>query len=248
MGQIINTYKCNFRCDHCMFSCGPHKKDMISNHIVDRFIEKYNYGFINYCGGETFLHPDAVFQLENISYRVDTLRIVTNGSLMLTSKGNRRKWWDEFINRNLYNISGNCDFIICLSKDIYHDEEWFNRSNNWKDIHYELIDLSYEFRFTYEEDNRENISRQIYPLGRAVTTGCYDHDGRCMCDFEEFNEDKSYLFSDLTVDPKGNLFLCCNAIGYLGTVFDSEDTIYDNYHKLIKKKGIPKSCLNCNIK
>lgn len=240
--QVINTYKCNIECDHCLFSCGPKRKGIISDYHFEKFIEQYNDFDLNYCGGETFLHPSFDYQLRHASLHCENIRIVTNGLLLITPSGNISNRFKKFIKTLEYmKYNSGCDNItVMVSDDAFHQWEAEKNDRNLSKV-IQLIHAYIEEEFfgeiNIEKDNREQMLNKVMPLGRAVEIGCYDYEGSCFIEGEE------ELYNP-TIDPFGNIYGCCNAGFYLGNIDkNSPDEIREIYQRY-KPKG---SCLTCRM-
>lgn len=156
--QVVNTYQCNFKCGHCLFSCSPKRKEILHNYTLMRFMEKArSYSdYINYTGGEIFLNPEWEWQIEYLSHYAEQFRIVTNGSRFYTRDGKRTGLLNKFLGL-LGRISYNCDSVaVCISDDTWHLHEYSDKNL------YPLDDVIYRFKqdlpesVIYEKDNRWN--------------------------------------------------------------------------------------------
>lgn len=235
--QIINTYKCNFRCDHCCFSCGPNKKGYLPFSTLDEFLDKFGGDeFINYCGGETFLHPEWDKQLDLLSYHTGSIRVVTNGTRFITKKKNTTACLDKFLNVVVENFDVN--FQLQISNDEFHRDEFYKmfgyQLKEAIDIIKWRIEDNYIQNLVLQEDYRDRQIRQFVPLGRAKENGVYDYDGCCALE-----EDGSGI--ELSLDPFGRIYSCCNMRGYLGTVDTPKSIIKDRMNKIVGQE----SCLSC---
>ncbi len=239
--QIVNTLKCNFKCSHCCFSCHSRRKDKVSfsdfETFMDKFVAPYS-NFVNFCGGEIFLHPEWRKQLQYIGYKNVNLRIVTNGSLFFTKNKNLTK-----VGKDFFDILQNCfsykvSVSICVSDDTYHQnflrEKCLLTSKEVSNmLQWELENLCL-CNVTIEEDGRMNSANKVMPLGRAKKTGVYDHKGRC-----NFEPD---LF-DITLGPDGYIYACYNLKGMIGTPFNSVELIEENLSKIKTQKN----CFECKL-
>ena len=90
--QIINTYRCNFKCEHCLWSCGPSNRGYMDKTTYLECHKVFGDSVVNLLGGEPFLHPDIMWQIEFASWRnLENFRIPTNGSWILTPEGKPSK-------------------------------------------------------------------------------------------------------------------------------------------------------------
>lgn len=237
MPQIVTTYKCNFTCTHCLFSCGPRRKEMISRENFDAFIkvvENDGSGYVNLCGGEIFLHPDWERHVQILTWTCATLRIVTNGSLFFTPKGNPTKVLRRFMEL-LRDRGGACEVIVLISNDRYHWAEYVARNL------YPLEKVIRRFQdfmeenfveITYEKDRRNNYTNSIMALGRAKVTQVYDYEGTCMVEKEYY---------DPNMGPDGNYYACCNMKKIVGRYYSSQRDCENNLHGF----RTPPSCMRC---
>lgn len=232
MMQIVNTFKCNFKCEHCMFECTPSKKEMLSMGHFYEFVDKYaeDESYVNLCGGELFLHPDWYQQLKHLLLVCENVRIVTNGSLFFTRSGRQTKLYKQFL--ELCESFGFGKLVICISFDIYHRAE-YDRLNLYplKEVIRRVRWETEDYGVTFENDRREDRLKQIAPFGRAKKNQLWDYDPEC-------NMGESF---EATVGPTGDMFACCNLKIKLGNVFDTPEDIEAKY-SLVRP---PKSCLHC---
>ena len=70
---------------------------MIDSNLVDYFLDKFRPDSVNLVGGEIFFHPDWKKHIWACSRYSEYLRIVTNGSLFMTPKGNETKVFKDFL-------------------------------------------------------------------------------------------------------------------------------------------------------
>lgn len=241
--QIINTYKCNFQCAHCLFNCGPKRRGYLSNYDLEKFMEMGCDDFVNYCGGETFLHPDWKEQLRIIAiHKPSIIRIVTNGYKFLTKNRDTSKTFNDFVDIVYYLNAMNIQVQLCISNDIYHRKQFsMKRSYRLEElisiVKLELGDKFDNESLVFEMDNRDNMTNKFQPLGRAKRFGLYDNDGSCMID-EGFEGEP---IIEQTLDPYGRIYACCNAAGYVGTVNTPKEILLERISKIKPQE----SCLKC---
>ena len=191
MPQIVNTWKCNFKCEHCLWSCSPTRKGMVSRSDIIEFVReiaKYNDEFINLLGGETFMHPDIVWQVEYLTGVFGSVRIVTNGTMLFKPIG------EDF----LEHFMGNDKLYIMVSDDPFHKRYWPKgftaQKAKW------LIE-SYDIRT--EEDNRCNMREPYQYIGRAKKNNIGDPDmDNVTCWDDDIRIDPCLL-------PNGDISACC---------------------------------------
>lgn len=232
MIQITNTYRCNFSCEHCLFSCSPRRKEMIDSNLVDYFLDKFRPDSVNLVGGEIFFHPDWKNHIWACSRYSEYLRIVTNGSLFMTPKGNETKVFKDFCDI-LWEVSQNLDSVeVLVSNDRFHASEYFKRGwGNFEQARNMLIDKVWADNISFPKDHRLDT----VALGRACKTGVYTDEGHCMIDSDYF---------EMNLAPDGNIYACCNNVGFLGNVWDSYEVLEERFQKMTKQK----SCLKCQYR
>lgn len=241
--QIINTYRCNFKCNHCLFSCSPNRKGYLDTYALVQFLDKFNprYDFVNYCGGETFMHPSWDTQLVAISnYQPDYIRIVTNGTKFITRNGNKTKTFEKFIETAGGILETGVGITIQISYDDYHRYEFgkmfpFSLKEAIDNIHFWISDSLYEIDI--EKDGRDKMINSYINIGRASKTGAYNYDGDCLLELDE----DQLAGIDLTLDPYNRIYTCCSRAGYIGTVETSIERL-QRRQNLIKPQ---KSCAGC---
>lgn len=246
--QIVTTNKCNFTCDHCLYSCSPRKKDMLSDYALRVFLDNNQVDEeINICGGEIFLNPEWKEHLHTCACYASEMRIVTNGSLFYTKKGNKTKTLREFL-EVLENIaSRGVRVSVCISNDTFHQEQYYKKGllplgTVIKYFRWDLNDLDSDYLY-YEEDTRARYGNKIFPLGRAITKGVYTCKPNCTIDDDEI---KNGNIQELTLMPDYKVYACCNGFGYIGEGDDSNETLMENLTKLHWPEK--RSCLHCGLK
>jgi hypothetical protein len=86
-GGLVTGYRCNSRCRHCLYACGPHRKDGAPEDpaklegILDQLVEKAPHARFHIGGGEPFLDTGLLQQaVEGLADRGLALEYVeTNG-------------------------------------------------------------------------------------------------------------------------------------------------------------------------
>lgn len=242
--QIINTYKCNLQCKHCLFSCRNNRQGYLDNYILRKFLEKeiaQNDYFINYCGGEIFLHPGWEEQLSMLACAGFTeIRLVSNGFKLYSKKRDMSPTMERLI--NIVSKFPNTQFTLMISDDRYHREELQKRGADLDDI---ILSVENAIEFCdsniyLERDFREKKINMVMPLGRALKNKIYDNDGICLLDLN--NDDQ--IIAEITLDPYGRIYACSNARGYIGTVDTPDDVLTERLSKIKPQK----SCLQCIYK
>lgn len=240
MMQVTNTCKCNYKCGHCLWSCGPHKKGYLSTEILKIALAECDSEFVNYCGGETFLHPEWEEQLREIAIHAYGIRIVTNGSKFFTKSGNMTTTLRRFLYDFMpYASAKGCEVSILISDDWWHDDQadelgFMFGSEISKKLEYECDGMYYNLRI--EKDRRTKMDYKISPFGRALKTNCYDNDGVCS-----INE----IGGEWNLSPEGHVFGCCNNVAYCGTIgVDSNSDIW----RRLEKVEVQDNCRTCKYR
>lgn len=216
MLSIINTWKCNFQCAHCLYSCSSKRTGYVSKYDITQFVKLFgSYDLeVNLVGGEPFLHPHIYWQIEYLSWIFCNVRIATNGSwLMINSKVNKFE--------NFMSSIDSSKITIMISHDIYHDAMY----NGYSYEQISRILHNIDSYFNIENDKRMNRNNQFILLGRAKKNqiGDYDKDRTCK-------EDGIHGISLL---PDGSISLCCNARMIIGSVRNSYDELKSIANKTV---------------
>lgn len=70
--NLILTYRCNFRCSHCLANCSPERTETMTDERARRYIDAAAQGhcsrMIGYTGGEPFLYYDRMLLLMKYTY------------------------------------------------------------------------------------------------------------------------------------------------------------------------------------
>lgn len=68
---IFLSWKCNYSCDHCGFSCSPHRSEKMSLEKAEKYIleasKQAGIKMIAYSGGEPFLYYDEILSLMRLA-------------------------------------------------------------------------------------------------------------------------------------------------------------------------------------
>jgi MoaA/NifB/PqqE/SkfB family radical SAM enzyme len=202
---------------------------MVSRSDIIEFVRKvtkYDDEYINLLGGEPFLHPDIIWQVEYLTGIYNQVRIVTNGTMLFKPIG--KAFLERFI--------GNDRIYICVSDDSFHEQFWKGTFTAEKTRR--LIE-SYDIRT--EKDNRRQRVNQYYHIGRAVKNGIGDPDDPYIyCHDEEFRFEPCLL-------PNGNIASCCYAKCVVGQAgHDSIKSMEERFLKHMRKKvGSKIRCRTC---
>lgn len=183
LGFMI-TSKCNFDCDHCMFSCTMNGKNM-NDEVLEKcqeFKEYFNINEISIFGGEPFLNIDFFIHAMKYLYNDsnDNLFISTNGSFIKNQEQTEKliKW----INNQpgfLKNFSGYN--YIRISNTIYH------------------------------LNNRSKIRLSDDMIKNLTNNSEYITEDECICEFDENNDDQececgSYEYYSLNFNDRNKIF------------------------------------------
>lgn len=188
------TEKCNHHCAHCCYSCtmeGKHATKEVWQQMI-RFASEYNNEFISIGGGEPTLHPDF---FEILEWSLDDFRYVWMASNGSQTKIMRRlhdimqgedydecdclerhgeEMYEEYgclchekYDTDTIHMRHDDQLSVALSQDIFHDEINQQIVDLWKNMKYEIRNVS---------DSHDGVAAQ----GRAKETGSgwSDH---CVC-------------------------------------------------------------------
>ncbi|HEC79078.1 MAG TPA: radical SAM protein [candidate division WOR-3 bacterium] len=103
--EILLTYKCNLKCNHCLYGTIPGEgNEMLTEEILNiaAQMEKEKIFFVAFSGGEPTLHKDFFVLLEEFSRRKIEIGLSTNGILLNQIKFIKRL---ERFNIKSFNIS-----------------------------------------------------------------------------------------------------------------------------------------------
>lgn len=241
MFQIINTLRCNFKCDHCMFACTRKGEDM-SYETFGRALQFGSYGgdeFLNFLGGEPFLHKEVFDQIERISWFFSgvNLRIVTNGSWVLSKNGNPSRKFYQFY--DLMEQTGLAERTSMLVSDDWWHDEFLTHSVR------DIKNVLRRTGVTLEDDNRK-INNYVIPLGRAVKTGVGSWKNR------RTDQAECVEIFDPSIMPNGDITACCNSQGVIGNLYDYYnvkdvfESCEEKWRKIYYEKNVCQGdCLTC---
>lgn len=205
--MIINlkmhfTNKCNYNCEHCMFSCN----NMIvenTNKIFDmakeikEFLKGYNYRLDLY-GGESFLDITLIKEYINNLVNKNCIRfgIPTNGYFLNNSKL-LEQINDLFINKT--NTREKSKIIISTSE--YHEKQW---NDNIREVVNNIEKIKqYENLYKLIEIQNTFTTQRILPFGRAKEKNLKCVNPKIQCDLFEDNDDL-----EISINPNGDISFC----------------------------------------
>jgi hypothetical protein len=223
------TTKCNFRCGHCCFECGPKRKDRMTPEIAGQTANllKSNVAWLNVMGGEITLIPHYEELLSTV--QVAPMRIVTNG------------WWvknqvarDKFVSvvRQL-NKAG--QIHIGISRDRQHPAGVGDAAFSWLSSQITFDD---DWGFTQTKDIDEE-NKSIAPVGRAYLNELGDDMLRMFsayCQAHEHNK-------SLTILENGTVTYCPFGAWPIGQVTDTYEALMKRRDHCAKQ-WIP-NCVTC---
>lgn len=226
LGLMI-TERCDFQCEHCMYSCTGKGLEMTDEVIeaVNRLISRVSFGSVVVFGGEPFLnveHFDKVFRavyLDDIAFFVST-----NGTFLTDDR--RRNYVFDLIQK----LRSNTGYSTALriSNTIYH--------SNWRSDKQDAAlkqlqrvlsnpgDFYEEYDVDFEEENPfatgnasgeplvyvdEQYPRaEFNPSGRALENGLW---GCRKCDCALTYSTFASILDELmlVVKPSGDVMICC---------------------------------------
>lgn len=237
--MIINTLKCNFKCDHCLVSSGNWHREYMTRQVFTDAIEMFDDGLIRIIGGEPTLHPDFIWQLQYALWQdVEQVSFATNGSTILTKSGNYTKFY-----RRLEELSNEISFenlYINVSNDYFH-QEYFE--GNIKDV---VSLLRGGLRDVGGVNLYRENSQYVLPIGRAKKFDLGNLMGQDNFHAECYEED----FFEPTILPNGDVAFCCNVRQILGNIkINTEGEIRERAmelnEKMIQRDVRKKDCGNC---
>ena len=222
MLSIINTWKCNFKCGHCLFSCSPKRTGFLNRYdLIDYCAMMGRYDdldYVNLCGGEAFLHPDLIWQVDYLIGAGCNVRIPTNGVLLYKKAG------EEF----LEHFYGQERITLMISNDPYHAEFW----PRWFSVDKaERMVSSYDISI---EKDRRNYNNYYCHMGRAKKHGLGDPDdtkGRTCIDRDSY---QTYHRFEPTLLPDGKIASCCSARLIVGDAQSDYNTMQERFKQYMK--------------
>lgn len=248
--MIINlsvhfTNKCNYKCEHCMFSCDNNVREDRNEVLnlakeIKNFLNGYTYR-LNLYGGESFL--DILLIKEYINKLIDDnciyFGIPTNG-YFLDNEKLLVQIDSLFEGKNTKEKSK-----IIISTSEYHQKQWsegvknvvdnIHLLNKYKNI-YNLIEIQNTF-----------MTQGLIPYGRAKELNLKCIDRRVRCDLFEYDADHL----EICINQNGDVSFC--DFGYtIGNIRNlSIEKIIDIKNKSYNKnknkifKNISNVCEKC---
>lgn len=191
------TTKCNMRCDHCCYSCGPKGEHMNMNTFYQavQYIGDWDE-CISIGGGEPTVHPNFFQILSHCISIFDYVWMATNGK-----KKRSMKRLAKIIDGEDEEIYQEGKLHVDLSLDYFHEpidydiESYWLRRSTTRDSGYGIRDVT---------TSHYGVIKQ----GRAERTQNWATEGECVC-------------SDLIIKPNGQIKICgCNSSPIIGDVWN----------------------------
>lgn len=240
MLTVINTKKCNYECKHCCIEASPHFKEMLSDQDYMDAIKTFATENVHIVGGEPFLHPRIIWQIEFATWAVDRVSIVTNGSWILTRQGTPSKKFLAFEEAMLGVDTSK--IVISLSNDYWHQE--FHSYMNIEAAESLLRSTGVEVTDNYKDPHN---MRGVLPIGRAVTEEVYQKNAHS----DRWDTAQCSEGFQPTVVPNGDIAICCNGRQTIGHVRYGYDQAYwEEQYKIIKQPegtSCLHACPGCKI-
>lgn len=177
------TTRCNMRCAHCCYSCGPGKGKHIDYHdAIDaiNFISSQGEKSISIGGGEPTLHPSFFDILKRALYAFDYVWLASNGSkrksMMRLASLMLNEYDEECPNDEEPIMLSHSDQLgVDLSTDHFHDRSMVHDSV-WDLWHRHGRNHKYGFGLRNVTQSMDGVAAQ----GRAKKTnsGWGEH---CVC-------------------------------------------------------------------
>lgn len=251
--QIINTFKCNYLCKHCLYASSPRHKEFMTRDTFITAVDMFCADLVHIIGGEPFLHPDIIWQMDTVTRQFNsTLSIVTNGSWVENTNGRLFahlypdidynddsvydcsveklgiELWSELVDQK--------GMFINVSKDNFHSE--FNTTS--------IDEIIRRVKLYFRNVGEYKNNGFILPMGRAkknnlgsLYNGLGQYVGNnpadCMENFEP------------TILPNGDVAICCNARQIIGNVHSgmTMDDFQEIYEKTIKSFPTERKVSDC---
>jgi len=224
MIQLILTRKCNFRCAHCMWSCGSEGEHMPEEVFVKSLPYMHRAKAVNVVGGEPSLHPLYRTFMQMIASAVKQMRFVTNGSRI-----NKSGDIDDAI-ITFSETLGFDNFLVRISNDIWHrkfiSEGAIERAGRL--LRRKGVNVVWS-----RMDNAV-----VYPLGRALHHKTYisQRDNNILHAPAECTKKPYDVWDNLSIDVNGDVSICPHHQSICGNImFDSIGQVVRNAERIMKQ-------------
>lgn len=199
------TTKCDCKCAHCCFECGPNRSDIMPVEVVKQIKGCFSghVTWLNVMGGELTLLPDYPDLLNELTFA--PMRIVTNGTWV-----NKEEEKKRFLSTIRELSQGDHHVLVSISRDKLHPKGVGEKAYEWL----KSKKTSKDFWFTSATQDLKEEERAIAPVGRAhfnlLGDGFFRMFGaRCRCNENEKSmavlEDGSVTYCQFGAWPMGHL-------------------------------------------
>jgi organic radical activating enzyme len=211
--HLLQTYKCNFECDHCFVYSRPEAKGVMKisdiRQILNEAKQVGNISEICFEGGEPFLYYQTMLWGLQVAKDLGFKRSIVTNSYWATSVEDAKEWLTPIAEIGIHDLA--------ISDDAYHYGE--NEENLTKYAYEAAKDLDIPVgKITIEEPKR-NLD-QIEWKGKPVVGGKVQYKGRAVEKLTEgmltkpWTEFDKCLDEDFTnqgrvhIDPFGYVHVC----------------------------------------
>lgn len=197
------TDKCNYKCDHCMFSCSNdvyEDRNKIFNLAkeIKYFLRGYDYR-LNLSGGESFLDIELIEQYINnlINENCICFGIPTNGYFL-----DNNKILKQIDNLFIGKINTKEKSKIIISTSEHHQKQWNKDIKNIiNNIH---LLKQYKNLYNLLEIQNTFTTQAVLPYGRARKLKLKCINKQVRCDLFEYNP--NYL--EISINKDGDISFC----------------------------------------
>lgn len=238
MIQFILTRRCNFRCNHCMWSCDPEGEHASQGVFAGTLKYIRQARAVNLLGGEPTLHPKFREYLLEIASAAHQVRLVTNGSWY-----NSAETINSIADASL--ILGD-NMLVRISNDRWH------RAFISEAVILEAAKALQEKGVRVVWDSMDDAT--IYPLGRALMGGprrVVEKTGVLYEPAECIKKSNYNPLDNISIDANGDVSPCSHHQAICGNILlDSMDKVVSNAQKIINRmfkfKPINAHCAWCS--
>jgi MoaA/NifB/PqqE/SkfB family radical SAM enzyme len=231
---LFLTERCNIKCSHCWFSCGPDKTAKVSKTQAEDYIKQalgLGAQWISFTGGEPFLEFELLVDLVSFSYKLGLKTEVVTNCFWANSKSAAQ---DKLLSLKVAGLD-----VLNLSMDDFHQEHIpINTTKHCYDAAIELKlktvimnvissncklnaeNIKQFFKdMSIQELGSEKINNPtallietpFYPIGRGVHI---PEEQRLLKHIENGRACNDVL-RDIGISPQGHVYPCCGPLSCL---------------------------------
>ena len=211
--HLLQTYKCNFECDHCFVYCRPEAKGVMTISDIRRILAEAeqvgNIGGICFEGGEPFLYYPTMLWGLRAAKDCGFRRLIVTNAYWATSLEDAEEWLTPISEIGIHDLA--------ISDDVYHygeDEENLAKYayEAAKDLKLPVGTITIEDSKKYLEEcewkGKPVVGGKVQFKGRAVEKLAEGLPTKPWTEFDKCLDEDFSKQGRVHIDPFGYVHVC----------------------------------------